>query len=229
MAFQSPLANTVYELLKRDIVSGKWQPGERIIERALALEYHASRTPVRHAVQRLIIEGLLTRYGQRTISVTPINQDSIEEFYAVRSALEGLAAASAALKITSTGLAELGEMVREMTRAAEHSDVETSTRISSSFHQRIIEMGEHPLVTSLLDGLKAHTDRFRGYSLGEATRLSQAVIEHQWILHAMERHDAQDAQREMQLHVRRAGLTLLSSMKYTPCAGAGDAGQLLDS
>ena len=90
----STLNDQVYETLKRRLVQRQIGPGEKVSLHELAGELGVSRSPVHHALTRLVSEGLLTVKSRRGYYVTPLTESTVADGYDVRLALE-LAAAEA--------------------------------------------------------------------------------------------------------------------------------------
>ena len=104
------LGGRVFQKIREDILSGKYQEHDELREAALGKELGVSRTPVREALRQLELEGLVTIIPNRGAYVTGISQKDIWDIYSLRSLLEGMCARWAVEHITEEQLDELEEM-----------------------------------------------------------------------------------------------------------------------
>ena len=101
------LQDQLYQNIRSGLLSGRFQPGERLKIRDLAAEWGTSPMPVRAALQRLVAEGALEGEAQRSLRVPAMTRERFEQLLPVRINLEGLAVELAAARITATELANL--------------------------------------------------------------------------------------------------------------------------
>ena len=105
------IADQIFELLERDILSGKYPRGEVLSELRLSEELGVSRTPVREAIRRLEQENILEDTGRGAV-VVGISKEDMQDMYEIRSRIEDMAAARAAKNITDEQLATIKEYTR---------------------------------------------------------------------------------------------------------------------
>lgn len=86
------LTEKIYQALRSDILSGAFKDNEELKENTLAKSYGVSRTPVREAIRQLALEGLVDTIPNRGAFVHNIHCKDVEDVYAIRSLMEGLAA-----------------------------------------------------------------------------------------------------------------------------------------
>src|SRR5919202_6686418 len=113
------LQEKVYDHLKQAILAGEIQPGERLLETRLAKSLGVSRIPVREAIRKLEREGLIVAFPRRGVYASSLSPRDVDEVYAVRAVLEGLAARLAAEHRTEEQLGRLDTIVAEMAEQAE--------------------------------------------------------------------------------------------------------------
>ena len=94
-----PLRDVIYNTLRDAIVSGDLKPGERLMEVTLAEKMGVSRTPVREAVRKLELEGLVTMIPRKGTHVAELSVKDIMDVLEVRTALDKLATELAAERI----------------------------------------------------------------------------------------------------------------------------------
>ena len=98
------LRGRVYESIREDILSGKYEQNTELKEKAIGTELGVSRTPVREALRQLELEGLVTIIPNRGAYVNAITAKDVKDIYNIRSTLEGLCARWAAEQVTKEQL-----------------------------------------------------------------------------------------------------------------------------
>ncbi|MEV4443633.1 GntR family transcriptional regulator [Streptomyces sp. NPDC049577] len=131
------LREQIREHILEGIVSGRWQPGERIVERRIAAELLVSQTPVREALRELESLRLIESAPNKGVRVRDLTADDLKESYPVRAGLEQVAAelAAEALAGDVTALEREVAALREADRAR---DGEAQVRHTVAFHREIV-------------------------------------------------------------------------------------------
>ena len=117
-----PLRDVVFETLRDAIITQVLKPGERLMEIQLADEMGVSRTPVREAIRKLELEGLVIMVPRKGAYVAGVSMKDIHEVYEVRAALEMLAVSLAAERITDEELDALERQVLQESEAEASED-----------------------------------------------------------------------------------------------------------
>ena len=112
-----PLRDVVFNTLRQAILTGELKPGERLMEIHLANRLGVSRTPIREAIHKLELEGLVTMIPRRGAEVAQITEKSMSDVLEVRRALDALCAELACDRITEAGLESLRQSCDEIGRA----------------------------------------------------------------------------------------------------------------
>ncbi|MFD0263605.1 GntR family transcriptional regulator [Kitasatospora indigofera] len=126
------------------IVSGRWKPGERIVERGIATELDVSQAPVREALRELEMLRLIESSPNKGVRVRVLTAADLEEIYPVRAALEQLAAETAARRAAAdpaAGVALIAALESEAAAllAADRSgDVRAQVRHTVAFHRELV-------------------------------------------------------------------------------------------
>lgn len=189
-----------YEMLRADVLSGRFAPGEVLFETVLTKVYGLSRTPIREALGRLEHDGLLERgtRGYRVRSGTP--QD-ILDIYEARSALEAAAAGAAATRRTDLDLARLLHIHELSCASADH---ETVRRLNSDWHFALWEASQNQTIQGLLGKLVL---QLRIYDRGPREShddFEKTRTEHAKVLAAITSRDPDYARRAITEHLARA-------------------------
>lgn len=151
-----PLRDWVSDQLRQRIITGNLVPGQRLIERDLALRLHVSRLPVREALRVLEAEGLVAAEpGKRSIVVRRFSLRDVEELFDVREALEVLAARQAATQATNAELARLSHIAVSGASSANSGDAKKAMSSQESFHDTLIDLAHNDLLREILQPVQA--------------------------------------------------------------------------
>ncbi len=150
---QTRLGDIAYQEIANAIISGVFRPGDKLTIRGIADMLEISSTPVRDAINRLLLEGALEQRGPRDIRVPLITCDSYREIADIRGELEGLAAARAAERRSDADLEALRLNIEENEQAIRNKDWQNAIRLNKQFHFALAEMARMPVLIGLLNGL----------------------------------------------------------------------------
>ena len=196
------LPDWVYEHIRDAIRSGRFVPGARLRERDVATQLSTSRTPVREALRRLEVEGLLTSSAQRGLRVAELDQQQINELYFMREVLEGTAASLAARNASKAEL-QLMRMIVD-----EEADLLSSPadlgRLNYTLHQTIQGAARNRYLVTTLNVLRDGMMLISSSNLHNPARARTAHEEHIRIVQAIEHGDAEGAQAAARAHVAAA-------------------------
>ncbi|SLN67023.1 GntR family transcriptional regulator [Roseisalinus antarcticus] len=206
-ARQGAAADLAYETIRTRILSGELAPGTRLTEQALATELDLSRTPVRDALKRLLLEGFAERGTGYSTRVAPFEANELEQVYEIRLRLESYAAERAALNATAKQIDRMDELAQLMAR---HTPPRTPTdfRIISeaneAFHRQIAEAAHSARLITVLAaafdvGVVART--YHSYSESDLIR---SIGHHREIVDAIRARDPHWASSVMSSHILAA-------------------------
>lgn len=207
------LEESVYLTLEEEILSGQLKKGESLTENALSTRLGVSRTPLRGALHRLAEEGLIEISPNRSATVIGIGDEELVDIYRIRIRLEGLASAEAATRISDEDLKRLRESVELSEFYIGKRDSEHLKELDSEFHSIIYRASGNRLLCKTLTELHRNIQFYRKRSLAVVERLEKSIEEHREILSAIERGDAEAADRLTSAHVEAALNNLLSVTK----------------
>lgn len=204
------IRHEVYDHLKCEILSGKLPSGSRLSEVALAERLGVSRTPVREAVQRLAQDGLVEVAPNRGARVKTVSTADVEDVYAVREVLDGLAARLAATHRTAAQLEAMRTALRTLERAAP-SDFEMQIAADLEFHGHIANASGNAALTATLRGLSEGVTRVKLLTkrYNQSTKTQTA---HQNLFNAIENGDANAAERLAKAHVLEFRAIILNQL-----------------
>lgn len=200
-------ADAAYLSIRAEILNGVLAADERLTEVTLAERLGISRTPVRDAVKRLLIEGFLTRSPGEGLRVTGLNGDEVQQVFRIRAMLEGYGARRAAERATAADMAELHRLAAIMTAHAPPrapGDYEVISDANTAFHRTIMQAAQSPRLAAMLSlavnlGLVLRT--YQMYSAEDMIRQSR---HHHDIAEAISARDPDWAEAAMTTHVLAA-------------------------
>lgn len=185
---RSTMVEHVYQELRRQIWSGARAPGEKLVIDRLADSFDVSITPVREALRRLQLEGLVTDIPFRGTYVAEATEAELRELFAIRGVLEGYALAQGLDSFTPTLLAEVRRMVEiDLQVAVDANDVPTFRRRNLAFHERLLEIACQGKLRTMVFDLMRNTERYRLFEIElDQVYMRSAQAQHHRLLHHLE-------------------------------------------
>ena len=201
----SPSAvDSLAETLREAVRQGALSPGQRLVEADLTEQYGISRGSLREAIRRLAAEGIVELHHNRGARIVQLSSKEIHGLYAVREALEALAAQLAAENISKSGRKKLESLMRMADAAVNQGDAERYVEINERFHETIVEQSGNPTLIQLIKQLHTPVLRFQLRSFMNRSVLWRSHEDHQKIVSAIYAGDSSAARRAMQAHIRRS-------------------------
>lgn len=197
------LADQIYETLYHKIIHLELTPGMPLLEREIALDFNASRTPVREAILRLTKEMLVEVVPKSGTFVARIPLSILPEALVARRALECDLVRRAARNVTPSGILRLRAIVEENREAAQEGDQQIFDRTDGAFHAELAALSGYPGLWNVIQQIKAPIDRHRHLTLPVEGRMDQVVEEHSEIVDALEKRDGALAAKRMDKHIRQ--------------------------
>lgn len=196
------LRDYIVESLRHSILTGELAPGDRLIELELARQFETSQGPVREALQRLAIEGLVVLKRHSGTYVAPLNHHELRAICEVRKTVERVSAAESALTMDEHQLGKLDEMLSAMDDAAERKDRQAMVAQDMSFHRFICECSGQPTLVRVWDILASQVERFLNIDHPKHfPDLDEVAQSHQPIVDALKRRDAAAAALAAEEHI----------------------------
>ncbi|MBV7564076.1 GntR family transcriptional regulator [Pseudomonas sp. sia0905] len=188
------LGSGVYALLREALITGRFQPNDRLRIRDLAEQLGTSVTPVRDAILQLAKEKALILKTPRDIRVPVLSQAQYAEIRSIRLALEGLAAETAAAKVKPEQLQMLERNIRDNLEAVHSGDLIAALKLNQAFHFALAEIADMPLLRDVLDSLWMRTGPLIALAYGDFNE--RMAIEHHWeVFHALQKGDGAAARQ----------------------------------
>ena len=193
----SNLNERVYDELRTRILTRQHAPGSKLSLHTLASELGVSRSPVHHALTRLVSEGLLTVRPRRGYYVSPVTALAVAEGYDVRLSLELLAAERTVGRLTPAQLDRFDALLDGTAAAISHEEWDSA---NAAFHEHQVGLAGNALLSDVYRGLSVNLmmqvirgGRFEGHA--------DLVTEHRRIVEAFRAADLEAAERAIRAHV----------------------------
>ena len=192
------LAEGVFRTLRKAILEGDFEPGEWLRQENLADELEGSQATVRDALNQLVGEGLADRIPYKGVRVATLSPAELEDIYAMRAVLEGLAAKSAAKNITPEQLQEMRDILPDSIVSNDPESVPKAREANKRFHEIFIEASKRRFLIRTLRQILDWIDPLMLYSktvkteIGLETRLKWGErdrFQHTRLLEALEAGD----------------------------------------
>ena len=204
--------NQVHQILRKAILATQFRPGEKLIETQLAKMLDVSRTPVREALSKLEVEGLVDPVPTGGVIVRDIDSE-LAEIYGLRQRLEGYAAALAARQSTEAELSEIERVCELAASMAGNQNLEERAALNNQFHMLIAEASHSPRLVRLVGN-------YRDYFLNEQFLLfydretgDRQHRQHRERVTALRERDTGLAERLVWDHIERALIVIQNGRK----------------
>lgn len=208
----SSLRHQVEDLLRKAIASGRFRPGQHLVERELCEATGVSRPSIREALRRLEAEGLITIIPHRGPMVTVVTRDDAEQIYAIRAVLEGYAAREFARIAPAAEVARLRSAVEALEHAAAAGPGPALVAAKADFYKVMFAGCGNAYVERMLSPLLNRMSLLRMTSMAQPDRLPHSLAEIRAICASIERRDADGARAASEAHVRNAAAVALAAL-----------------
>lgn len=201
-----PASERIYNQLKESILTGRLESGSRLVELTLASDLGVSRTPIREALKRLSVEGLVTLDPIRGVIVRRIDPHEVEDFYITREVLDGLAARLAAQRVSGDQLIRLRAMLEAMESAQQRGDRAGMVQANMRFHDAVFRAGANQWLASLGRSMIDFVRLLSAAAYTDPVRDEEVVEEHRKVQEALEARNPDAAEAAAREHMVQARL-----------------------
>lgn len=211
----------IYDKIKQRIIELDYDPNEQLVETNLASEFEVSRTPLRHALYRLELEGLIIKHANGRIAVAPMSIEESKEVFLVREVIEGLIAREATVHIAAADdhdsiIHRLEDITFLMRKAAETNRHQDVVSYGSDFHEILESYSNNATAVNMLEQLNNRIARYRrlGAYKDPGYPSIVPVREHEKVLACIKNKDENGAEAAMRVHIQRSLKTTISAISY---------------
>lgn len=200
----APLRQQVVENLRGAILSGRFKPGDRLIERELCDLMGVSRTAIREALRQLESEGLVENFANRGPAVAKITREDAKGIYEVRGALEALVGKLFTERAPEAMVKQLNTIVDRLEKAYAAGDVPRILKVKGEFYGKLMDGAQNPTADAMLRIIHARANFLRSVSLSQPDRWAASSAEIRAIMQLIEERKPKDVADAFTHHVRIA-------------------------
>jgi DNA-binding GntR family transcriptional regulator len=184
------------------IASGELLPGDAIDDIALAHHYKVSRTPVREALLQLQAQGILSSTPRGGSMVAKMNLQQLLSLWELLAELEGIAVRLACERMTNDDIKALMKLHRSSKKIADKEDMDGWQEANLKFHEIIYEGARNPFLRQEVLRIRSRTGVYRRHAFGALGRIKSSYDQHEKIVNAVEKREAEAASLCMADHMR---------------------------
>jgi DNA-binding GntR family transcriptional regulator len=203
-----PLRDVVFYTLRQAILKGEMEPGERLMEIQLAKKLGVSRTPIREAIRKLELEGLVIMIPRRGAEVAGITEKALRDVLEVRRSLEELAIELAVARMKEDDIKALEAARIEFREALNTNDMIRIAQADEKFHDVIYAGTYNDKLVQLLNNLRDQIYRYRLEYIKDVGKRQLILIEHENILNAVKTRNLELGRRAMREHIDNQEITI---------------------
>ncbi|MDQ7910470.1 GntR family transcriptional regulator [Phytohabitans sp. ZYX-F-186] len=195
--------------LRREILSGRTDPGERLVEEQLTRRLGISRAPLREALRRLAEQGLVEHVPRRGVRVATLSDRDVQELYDVRDVLERHAVASALPLARDTDLVGLRAALEQMRKATKAGDRLQIAEAHRRFHVAVVALAGNSQLTAIYESILVKLQLYMARNLSREAEVAQpedGVHRHERLLAAAAAGDQEAMLTELAAHGARSYL-----------------------
>ena len=208
-----PLRDVVFYTLRQAILKGELEPGERLMEMQLAEQLGVSRTPIREAIRKLELEGLVLMIPRRGAIVAKITEKDLRDVLEVRSSLERLSTELACERMQDETIAELKQAQEAFKEALNQNDITLQAQRDVEFHDVIYKATGNLRLIQMLNNLREQMYRYRLEYLKHDLAHQTLIEEHEAIIEALSKRDKETATKIIVRHVYNQELTVMKKIQ----------------
>lgn len=208
-----PLRDVVFNTLRKAILTGELKPGERLMEIHLANRLGVSRTPIREAIRKLELEGLVTMIPRRGAEVAQITEKSLKDVLEVRRSLDALSVELACDRITEEELTALSEACDTFEAATKTGDPKKIAQADVALHDIIMKATDNSRLLQLVNNLSEQMYRYRFEYIKDESCHAQLVKEHRVIYESIRQKDKETAAHTAKLHIDNQEKAIMKQLR----------------
>ena len=208
-----PLRDVVFNTLRQAILTGELKPGERLMEIHLADKLGVSRTPIREAIRKLELEGLVIMIPRRGAEVAQITEKNLKDVLEVRRALDALCAELACDRITNEEKNKLKAACHAFEEATKTRDAKVIAQADVALHDIIVEATGNERLIQLIHNLSEQMYRYRFEYIKDERQHENLVQEHRIIYESIINNDKETAAKAAKLHIDNQEASILHQLR----------------
>lgn len=209
-----PLRDVVFNTLRKAILTGQLKPGERLMEVHLANRLGVSRTPIREAIRKLELEGLVIMIPRRGAEVAQITVKNLQDVLEVRRALDALSVELACDRITEEEILELRQACAAFEQATRGKDAAVIAKADVALHDIIVRATGNKRLQQLVNNLSEQMYRYRFVYIKDESQHEKLIAEHKEIFESILERNKERAERAAKLHIDHQEESIISQIQF---------------
>ncbi len=208
-----PLRDVVFNTLRQAILKGELEPGERLMEIQLAERLGVSRTPIREAIRKLELEGLVLMIPRKGAEVARISEKSLRDVLEIRRSVEELAIELACQRMTEEEIDDLEAAKKAFADAVARRDMMLMAETDEMYHETIYKGTKNNRLIQIINNLREQMYRYRLEYIKDADKHPILLIEHDNIFKAVRARHVAEAKAAMREHIDNQEITVSKNLK----------------
>lgn len=207
-----PLRDVVFNTLRQAILTGELKPGERLMEIHLADRLGVSRTPIREAIRKLELEGLVVMIPRKGAQVAKITEKNLKDVLEVRRVLDMLAVKLACQRMSEDEKKELKQACDEFKKVVRDNNTKDITEADVRFHDIILKSTGNDRLIQLVNNLAEQMYRYRLEYIKDSSYHNILVQEHEAIYSAIMNQEEEKAAQAAAEHIDNQEKTIIKHL-----------------
>ena len=208
-----PLRDVVFNTLRQAILKGELSPGERLMEIQLAEKLGVSRTPIREAIRKLELEGLVLMIPRKGAEVAKISEKNLRDVLEVRRSLEELAIELACQRMSQEDIEALEQAQEAFKTAIAKGEAMAIAQTDEQYHDVIYQGTRNDKLVQMLGNLREQMYRYRLEYIKDADKRQVLKVEHEHILSALKVRNLAEARMAAREHIDNQEITVSKNIK----------------
>ena len=208
-----PLRDVVFNTLRKAILTGQLKPGERLMEVHLANKLGVSRTPIREAIRKLELEGLVIMIPRRGAEVAQITEKSLKDVLEVRRTLDVLSVELACERISEEEKQQLKTACLEFEKATKGKDASVIAKADVKLHDLIVDATGNQRLKQLVNNLSEQMYRYRFVYIKDESQHEKLIAEHREIYEGILAGDKERAAKAAGIHIDNQEKSIISQIR----------------
>lgn len=208
------LAQKVKTQLKEAVMAGRFDPGEKLTIRSIAGALEVSLTPAREALYNLASEGVLEMRPNGSVYVPELTADRIEELTKIRVSLESLASREAVRRITDAEIRAIVALNDAITDRNDKRDYPALIALNWQFHFALYRASQMDQLVRMIESCWVMTGSYLNLIYPKFGEMSEGIANHQQIVRALERRDADRVAAAITTDINLAADALISAIEH---------------
>ncbi|MFW5981241.1 MAG: GntR family transcriptional regulator [bacterium] len=205
----SKMKTKVYNVIMKEILSGQFQPGDKILIKNLSGKYNVSTTPIREALTKLENEGVLSKEPYKSYEIREYSYEEIKKIYEARMIIEIQVVKLATKKLDKAMDKKFRNILARSNKVIQNEKYEEFNECNSEFHFCIFETADNDYLLEMMENINKQImilnyQAFPEYNPQKIERLKEALKEHQDIYDYIKNKNGEEASNLMKKHLLKS-------------------------